>query len=143
MPEANHPIRSNITAGSVYYYNDPELGSSYSHFCIVVNIDPLKDSAIFLVYSSLRIDRVRNRRKGYPAETLVEITPAQYPEFEKKSIIDCNVILERSIDTLVNKRKQGKLIIKPIMDLRLIRILRRGLMASNQIAERIKALLTG
>lgn len=141
MPEANHPIRSNITAGSVYYYNDPELGSTYSHFCIVINIDPSKDTAIFLVYSSRRLDRIRNRRKGYPAETLVEITPAQYSGFEKKSIIDCNVILERSIDTLVNRQKQGKLIIKPIMDLRLVRKLRRGLMASNQIADRIKALL--
>ena len=143
MPDANHPIRSNITAGSVYYYNDPELGSTYSHFCIVVNIDPSKDTVILLVYSSRRIDRVRNRRKGHPDETLVEITPAQYSGFKKKSVIDCNVILERSIDALVNKHKQGKLIIKPIMDLRLIRILRRGLMASNQIAECIKALLTG
>jgi hypothetical protein len=141
LPDANHPIRSNITAGSVYYYNDPELGSAYSHFCIVVNIDPSKDTVIFLVYPSSRIDRVRNRRKGYPAETLVEITSAQYSEFGKKSIIDCNVILERSIDALVNRHKQGKLIIKPVMDLRLIKILRRGLMASNQIADRIKSLL--
>ena len=143
MPDANHTIRSDITAGSVYYYNDPELGSTYSHYCIVVNIDPSKDTAIFLVYPSGRIDRVRNRRKGYPDETLVEITPAQYSEFGKKSIIDCNVILERSVDLLVDKYKQGKLIIKPIMDLRLIRTLRKGLIASNQIADRIKAALKG
>jgi hypothetical protein len=96
LPDANHPIRSNITAGSVYQYSDPELGSTYSHYCIVVNIDPLKDKVIFLVYPSRRIDKVRNRRKGCPVETLVEITPTQYSGFEKTFIIDCNVILERS-----------------------------------------------
>jgi hypothetical protein len=34
-----------------------------------------------------------------------------------------------------------KLEIKPVIDLRLVRILRKGLIASNQIANRIKVLL--
>ncbi len=141
MPSAHHPIKSTIKAGSVYYFNDPDLNSSYRHFCIVVNIDPSKDTVIFLAYSSHRISKVRERRKGFPDETLVEIAPNQYSGFSKKSIIDCNEILERSIDMIASKFDQGKLEIKPVMDLRLVRILRKGLIASNQIAGRIKVLL--
>jgi hypothetical protein len=141
LPRANHPITSDIKAGSVYYFNDPDLKSTYPHYCIVVNIDPTKDTAIFLVYSSHKISKVRERAKGCPAETLVEIAPNQYSEFRTKSIIDCNRVLERSIELLANKFDQGKLEIKPIMGLRLVRILRKGLIASDQIDERIKLLL--
>jgi len=142
LPSANHPIKSTIKAGSVYYFNDPELKTTYSHYCIVVNIEPSKDTVIFLVYSSHKISKVRERRKGFPTETLVEIDPNRYPEFSAKSIIDCNIVLERSMEMIASKFDQGKLEIKPIMGLRLVRILRKGIMASNQIDERIKVLLT-
>lgn len=140
MP-TGHPIKSSIEAGSVYYYNDPSLKSTYQHHCIVVNIDPSKESLIFLVHASHRINKVRERRKGCPKETLVEISPLQYSGFNKKSIIDCNEILERDIDVIASKFDQRKLEIKPVMGLRLVRILRKGLIASDQIPPRIKVSL--
>jgi len=138
---ADHPIKSTITAGSVYYFNDPSLKVTYRHYCIAVNVDPSKDTVILLVYSSHRTSKVRKRRKGFPTETMVEISPIQYPGFDKKSIIDCNKILERNIDVIASKFDQGKLEIKPVMGLRLVKTLRKGLIASNQIPERIKVLL--
>jgi len=141
LPATSHPIWSDIKAGSVYYYNDPALKSTYSHYCIVVNVDPGKDTAIFLVYASHRISMVQKRRKGLPRETLIEISPDQYPEFTKKSVIDCNVVLERTISMLANQFDQRKLDIKPVMGLRLVKMLRRGIIASNQIAPRIQNLL--
>lgn len=140
MP-AGHPLKSTINAGSVYYFNDPAFKATYRHYCIVVNINPSKDTVIFLVYCSHRISKVRERRKDLSSETLVEISHSQYPEFSKKSIIDCNVILERNIDILANKFDQGKLEIKPVMGLRLVRVLRNALIASIQIDNRIKVLL--
>ncbi len=141
MPTTSHPIRSNITAGSVYYYNDPELRSTYPHYCIVINVDPSKDTVVFLVYASHKISKVRKRRKGCPNETLVEITPNQYPGFNKKTIIDCNHPLERSINMLVKLFNQRKLEIKTTMGIRLVKILRKGVIASNEVIPRIKDLL--
>ena len=137
----DHPIRSGIEAGSVYYYNDPKLEATYPHYCIVVNIEPSKDTVILLVHASHRIKRVRERRRDCRKETLVEISPIQYPGFDKKSIIDCNGILERDKDTLADKLDQRKLERKPVMDLRLVRMLRKGLIASDQISPHIKDLL--
>lgn len=141
MP-TTHPVRSDIEAGSVYYYNDPRLRATYPHFCIVVNIDPSKDTVILLVHASHKINKVRERRNDCPEETLVEISPIQYSGFDKKSIIDCNEILKIDIEVLASKLDQRKLEIKPLMGLRLVRMLRKGLIASNQISPHIKALLT-
>ena len=138
---AIHPIKSDIEAGSVYYYNDPILKATYPHYCIVVNIDPTKDTVILLVHASHRINKVKERRKNCPEETLVAIIPIQYSEFSKESIIDCNEILERDVEMLRILLAQQKLEKKPIMGLRLVRMLRKGIIASNQVPQRIKDLL--
>lgn len=133
-----HPIKSDITAGSVYYYNDPDLKATYSHYCIVINIDPSKDAVLLLVHASHRISKVKERRKDCPNETLVEVSPVQYSGFDKESIIDCNGVLERGVEMLRRTLAKGKLVKKPVMDLRLVRKLRKGVMASDQVAQRIK-----
>jgi hypothetical protein len=140
LPTA-HPIKSGIDAGSVYYYNDPRLQAPYPHYCVVVNISPSEDKTIVLVHASHRITKVKERRKHCPEETLVEISTIQYTAFDKDSIVDCNDYLETDIEMLASKLDQGELEIKPLMGLRLVRRLRKGLIASNQVPQRIKDLL--
>ena len=139
---AIHPIKSDIVAGSVYYYNDPKLKATYPHYCIVVNIDPSKDAVLLLVHASHRISKAKERRKDCPQETLVEISPVQYPGFDKESIIDCNDVFDRDVGMLTRLLDQHKLEKKPVMGLRLVRMLRNGIIASNQVSPNIKALLT-
>lgn len=141
MP-TSHPIKPDIEPGSVYYYNDPDLQSTYPHYCIVVNLKPSQDKTILLVHASHRIDKVKERRKDCPQETLVEINPVQYVGFDKDTIIDCNEVLVRDIEMLANKLHQGKLQIRPLIGLRLVRQLRKGLIASDQIPQSIKDRLT-
>ena len=141
MPSAHDIIKSTIQAGSVYYYHDKVLKSPKQHNFIVININPSKDTVIFLVCSSTGVDKTRKLRKYCPSETLVEITPTQYSGFSKKSIIDCNQVFERSIDEIVAMFSRRKLQRKPVMDLRLIRKLRQGVILSSLIPSRIRALL--
>jgi len=136
-----HPIKSDVIAGSVYYYNDPGLKSTYPHYCIVVNINPSKDTVLLLVHASHRISKVKERRKGYPQETLVEIDPTEYPGFDKQSIIDCNDVMERDVEVLRRLLAQRKLVKKPVMGLRLVRRVRKGIIASDQVAQTTKDLL--
>lgn len=141
MPSAYDIIRSTIQAGFVYYYHDKTIKSSKQHNYIVININPSKDTVILLVCSSSQIDKTRKRRKYCPSETLVEITPNQYPGFSKKSIIDCNDVSERSIEEIADMLSRRKLQTKPVMGLRLIKKLRQGVILSNLISNEIKALL--
>jgi hypothetical protein len=141
LPSAYDIIKSTIQAGSVYYYYDEALKSSKQHNFIVININPSKGTVIFLVCSSSQIDKTRRRRKSFPSETLVEITPNQYPGFSKKSIVDCNHIFPKNINDIARMLSRNKLQIKPVMGLRLVRQLRQGVILSPAVANEVKMLL--
>jgi hypothetical protein len=141
LPSAYDIIKSTIQAGSVYYYYERALKSSKQHNFIVININPSKDTIIFLVCASSQIDSTRRFRKNFPVETLVEITPIQYPGFSKKSIIDCNHIFPKNINEIARMLSRNKLQIKPVMGLRLVRQLRQGVILSPLVANEVKILL--
>jgi len=134
-------IKSTITAGSVYYFHEKSIGSPKQHNFIVININPSKDTLIFLVCSSTQIEYLRKLRKNCPGKTLVEITPIQYSGFSEKSIIDCNHIFPKNIGEIARMLSKNKLQIKPVMGLRLVKQLRQGVILSPQVANEIKMLL--
>ncbi len=143
MPDTYHArrIKSTIEAGSVYYYHEKSIDSPKQHNFVVINIDPPKDTLIFLVCSSTKINHFRKLRSNCPDETLVEITPTQYSGFSEKSIIDCNDIFQKGIDEIARMFSKNKLQIKPVMGLRLVRKLRQGVILSPLVANEIKTLL--
>jgi len=134
-------IKSTIRLGSVYYYPENSLRSSKPHYFIVINIDPQEDKVIFLVCASSQIDKAKNRRRTCPIETLVEISPDQYPGFKVDSIIDCNYVFETNIGQLVDKLLRKELRIKIEMDGAVVRLLREGVLSSPLIERRVKTLL--
>ena len=135
-------IRATIRPGSVYYFPEESFQSPEPHYFIVLNTDPQLDSVILLVCASSQIDKVRRRYKRIcPIETLIEVTPVQYPGFTVNSIIDCNYVLEKSIDQLVEKLEQEKLKLKEEMNISLVGQLREGVISSPIVERRIKALL--
>jgi len=87
------------------------------------------------------VEKVRERRKYCPAATLVEINPAQYPDFSINTIIDCNNVFEKTIDQLVEKLADHRLRSKAVMEQSLILQLRQGVLNSPTVERRIKALL--
>jgi len=135
-------IKSIITAGSVYYYHEKSINSVKQHNFIVINLDPSKDTIIFLVCSSSQTQRVKQLYRNCPAETLAEITPIQYSGFSEKSIIDCNTIFSKNISEIARMLSKGKMQIKPVMDLRLVRKLRQGVILSPLVTIEIKKLLS-
>lgn len=134
-------IKSTIKLGSVYYFTEESFHSSEPHYFIVINRDPHEDKVIFLVCASSQITKSRQRRATCPPETLVEIAPDQYTGFKADSIIDCNYVVEKSVDQLVEKLSRGELQLKDEMDQSLVKRLRGGVLCSPLIERRIKALL--
>ena len=143
MPNAysRKHIQSTITSGSVYYYHEKTHKTSKQHFFIVINIEPSKDTVIFLVCSSTKFKNVLRYRRKCPKQTLVEIKPEQYSEFSEKSIIDCNDVYTKSIEEIASMLSQGKLQEKTVMGLRLVRMLREGVILSNIVENYIKEAL--
>ncbi|MBI4333547.1 MAG: hypothetical protein HY673_19970 [Chloroflexi bacterium] len=134
-------IKASIRPGSVYYFHEETFRSQDPHYFIVVNVNPADDAVIFLVCPSSQTAKVLRRRRSCPVETLVHISPAQYPDFRVESVVDCNYVLEKSINQLVEKLAQGKLKVKTEIDVSLVRRLRRGILSSPLIEGRVKAAL--
>lgn len=134
-------IKSTIRLGSVYYFTEESLQSAEPHYFIVINKDPHEDKIVFLVCAQSQITKVKQLRKNFSPETLVEINPKQYTGFRVDSIIDCNNVWEKSIDQLVDKLARGELKLKPEMDVSLVKRLKAGILCSPLIEHRIKALL--
>lgn len=127
-------IKASIRPGSVYYFPEESFQSSDPHYFIVVNLDPISDVAILLVCASSQLEKVRQRRVTCPGETLVHVNPSQYKGFTKPSVIDCNYVIEKSVDQLVDKLSQGRLQIKPEMDLSLVGTLRSLVVFSSIVS---------
>ncbi|MFC2017711.1 hypothetical protein ACFLTQ_00195 [Chloroflexota bacterium] len=134
-------IKAAIQPGSVYYFPEDSFNTEEPHYFVVINLDPSEDTVIILVCSSSRIEKVRQRRIVFPSNTLVEISPEQYCDFKVDSIIDCNYILEKNIEQLVEKLSQGNLLLKSEMNIEIVKKLREGVLDSPIIEDRIKKLL--
>ncbi len=134
-------IKVSIKPGSVYYFREESIKSDEKHYFVVINRNPLTDEIILLACASSKIDKVKRFRYNCPVETVVIITPEQYCGFSVNSIFDCNYIFRRSLYVIMKKYKNNELLVKPEMDLHLVDILRKGVLASNKIEPRIKSML--
>ena len=134
-------IKATIRPGSVYYFPEDSFNTEQPHYFIVINKAPLTETLIILVCASSQIDKVRARRVACPPDTLVEIKPEQYSDFRVNSIIDCNYVLEKSIEQLVEKLIDRKLVLKGEMEMKIVEQLREGVLNSSLIENRLKELI--
>lgn len=134
-------FKSTIKQGSVYYYIDRSIRSPEPHYLIVVNKDPINDGVILLVCASSQVDKVKRMRKNLPLTTLVEISPEEYTSFSKPTIIDCNEIIERTIEELIDKLKTRDLKIREEMNFSIVRRLRLAVKDSPLHSEELKDLI--
>ena len=122
-------IKSTIKPGSVYYFEEETLTSNELHYFIVINNKPIVDKIILLVCASSRIKKVKQTRRHLP-KTLVEIKERDYPDFTKDSIVDCNFVLSKTIDEVVEKLSAGNLKLKSEMDISIVENLREAVINS-------------
>lgn len=92
--------------GAVFYIQDRELTSPHSHFFVVLNKDPASDNFLVMAVSTSQVEKRKKAREQLPSETLVEISPSEYRDFTKHSLIDCNQVFERSKHQLIEQLRQ-------------------------------------
>lgn len=137
-------ILAAIQTGSVYYFREEAPSSAESHYFVVLNKDPRNEEVLVLVCASSQIDKRRRiiEKLGFPAETLICISPSEYPLFTKDTVIDCNRAFEKTCQSLIAKLELGKLkTCTELMPPEIVRKLIRGIRISTQVAEKIKKVL--
>jgi hypothetical protein len=134
-------IKATLKSGSVYYFEDDSLSSTEPHYFIVLNHDPSNDFLLLLVCSSSQIQKVKIRNKNNPSSTLVELTPKDFSDFTKDSIIDCNRVFPRSVNELILKLSEGKLKLKSDLPVAIVSKLQQGVLDSTMVEESLKRIL--
>lgn len=107
MPPPDLPFELKLTLrpGTVYYFEHRAVYSGEPHFFVILNAEPRSSNVLIMTIGSSQVSKVQGRRKNLPPETLVIVDPADYPDFSKQSIIDCNQVFELSREELVEKFK--------------------------------------
>lgn len=134
-------LKLTLRAGTVYYFQHRELSSVEPHYFVVINANPQAGSVILLTVGSSQIDKVRARRKGMPPETLVEVHPVEYGDFSRPTIMDCNQLLELSLEELVQKFKLRELRYHKDLPRDILVKLWRGVRLSPRVDDAHKRLL--
>lgn len=135
-------IRVALEPGSVFYFEEETLTSPEPHYFVVLNNDPQTDLLLLLVFSSSQITKVKARNvHNNPDQTLVEVSPAEYSAFSKDSIFDCNTVMVKSVNDLVQKLDAGKLKLKPNVSSEILGKLRIAVKASPAVPEAQKRIL--
>ncbi len=128
-------IKSTIRPGSVFYFiSNTFTTSEEPHYFIVINHNPTTDRVVLLVCASSQIQAVKRRRRNLP-DTTVEIKKEKYPDFKKDSIVDCNDVFVKSMDTLILKLKME-------IDITLVKKLRTAVKQSPIVEREIKKLIS-
>ena len=127
-----------LRCGSVYYLQHRSLSSADPHYFVVLNIDPHADDFLILLVASSNITGVKRRNKNLPTETIVEIFPAEYPQFSVPSIIDCNHLFRVTKQELLQKLQSGFAAEKTPIPQSILVKLRTGVLMSPLIEDVVK-----
>ncbi len=133
-------IRLTLRTGSVYYFVDRALSSPEPHYFIVINRAPIEQEVLILNVVTSQVEKVRQRRASL-LETLVEISPDDYDELSKPSIVDCNNVFRRSLAELVEMTTHRAVIAKMQVPDHIIESLRAAIHTSPMVEQEIKDLL--
>jgi len=134
-------LRLTLHGGAVYYLQHRSLTSPEPHYFIVLNVDPSGDAFLVMGIASSKVASVRDRSRNLPLETLVELSPADYPEFTRQSIVDCNHCLRVTRHELLEKLQAGLAAEKTSLSAEMVGRLRQGVLASPVMEAEIKDLL--
>jgi hypothetical protein len=136
-------IKSTLVSGSVYLFKEDQFKDcDHQHYFIVLNQNPLSDRLLCLVWAKTLSESVflRIDNSDLPSQTFVDIT-TKCEWVSHPTIIDCNQIIEKDINEIIDKLENKKLKIIGEVDKTILGKLIEGALASPLVERRIKKLL--
>ena len=127
--------------GNVFYGLFRELSSGKSHFLIVINTPSEDMPYIVLTAITSQIEKAKRRLQmnGLSPETLVELSPSDYPPLHLPSVVDCNYPLKCPKDLF--EMDFGDFNRKEDMPKHLVEKIISGILLSPLVSNEIKKLI--
>lgn len=135
-------IRVSLRQGTVYYMAERNLTSAQPHYFIVVNANPPGDEVLLLTVASSQTDTVKRRCARESESTVVEINEADYADFTKDSVIDCNRVFTKSLADLCAQWHRKEIVPKLDIPKEIFDQLKQGILDSRLVSEADKRRIT-
>lgn len=135
-----------IEQGAVFNFHmevDGPKRQSKNRYFVVLNRNPKTDTALVLVTSTTQVAKRREfvQRAGISEQTIVLVSPREYPVFTSASAFNCNDVIEVSMEDLIRKvENNGSMNYPKIPDSVLTKLI-AGINESPRISPAIKKLL--
>lgn len=137
-------IKGPLQRGSVFYFAEEQLTSEKPHYFVVLNKNPKAEEFLVLAVASSKVEKRRRIAKllKFPEKTLVIVQAEEYSLFTTETVIDCNSVIEKTVDSLIEKLKNKKLIVcSELMPESILNKLTEGVIASSQVRAGVQNLL--
>ena len=97
-----------IEQGAVFNFRmevDGPKRQSKNRYFVVLNRNPKTDSVLILVTSTTQIAKRKEfiQRAGISEQTIVSVSPKEYPVFTSESVFNCDDVVEVSMEDLIRK----------------------------------------
>lgn len=132
-------IQSTVRSGSVFLFNEDSFNCNKNHYFIVLNHQPLSDELLLLVWAKTLSEKVflHMESGNLPYATFIDITN-KHSWSKKPTVIDCNNVIEKSINLLVDKLKKNNSKLIDQVDNKILVKLRKAVIMSPLVERHIK-----
>lgn len=116
---------------------------SKNRYFVVLNKNPKTDLLLIMITPTSQVNKKRDfiKRAGISEQTIVSVSPSEYPTFKTESAFNCNDVIEVSMKDLIRKiEEDGSMNYQKIPDSVLAKII-IGINASPRVSPAIKKLL--
>jgi hypothetical protein len=129
-----------IKKGSVFYFSEESFTKSYPYYFVVLNNNPIDDGDIFMVAAkSFNLkDIYRFENGNFSRETFVDISEKESKCFNRITLFDCNLVIIKDINILIEKMKSGKLKNKGYIEDEVLKRICSGVISSPIVENGIK-----
>ena len=129
-----------VSQCDVFFVQHRDVSSPKAHYLLVLNPDPASSELIVFGVVTSGIEKARNRIKqnGQSEETLVYLSPSDYPPLDHDSVIDCNTPIKYSKYEFELNFGQLNAQRRMSMPQGIVSAVVRCVLSSDLVAERIK-----
>lgn len=135
-------LKATLRPGAIFLYNDDAFPDK-AHFFVVINITILYNEPLFLLCATSQVVKKQAfiSSRNLPLETLVIVRPSDCNFLKKETVFNCNSVLERPIEMIKEKIDNNEIKKYSEVTSDILEKLRKGVLKSPLIPERIKKII--
>ncbi len=107
-------ITVSLEQGTVYLFSEESFDTTTPHFFIILNKNPVEDPFLIMTCATSQVEKRYEwvKKNGLDLETIVPIDESSYKFLNRETVVDCNQLLQRTKEVLMDKYDSGNLKLK-------------------------------